>query len=109
MRDGRLAVEGGRGRATPMQGNLERRIAALRNRVRRVLAMHGLGWVVAAVVLAVVVAGLADWLVPGHLVREVRLALLAGIIGLAGYLLARLVVAPLIVRFQDLDIALKIE
>ena len=41
---------------------LESRIAALRGQVRRLLALHGLSWVVAAVVPLVILAGLADWL-----------------------------------------------
>ncbi|MBX6312506.1 MAG: DUF4175 domain-containing protein [Isosphaeraceae bacterium] len=92
-----------------MRSPLEARIAALRGRVRRLLALHGLSWVVAAGVLAVIVAGLADWIVPGHLASEVRLVLLVGILGLVGWLTARYVIRPLVVRFRDLDIALRIE
>ena len=90
-----------------MRGPVESRIAALRGRVRRLLALHGLSWLVAGTVAAVVVAGLADWLV--HLAPEVRLVLLLGVIGVAGSLLVRRVLTPLIVRFRDLDIALRIE
>ncbi|WP_435016661.1 DUF4175 family protein [Tundrisphaera sp. TA3] len=90
-----------------MRGPVESRIAALRGRVRRLLALHGLSWLVAGTLLAIVVACLADYLV--HLAPEIRLALLMGVIGLAGYLLVRRVLMPLIVRFRDLDIALRIE
>ena len=90
-----------------MHSPLETRIAALRGRVRRLLALHGLARVVVAMVLAVVVACLADWL--GHLVPEVRLAALAGVIGLCGWIAWRHVVTPLVVRFQDLDIAMRVE
>ncbi len=48
-----------------------------------------------------------DWTF--HLAGEVRLGLLIGIAGLLAWLAARYVVAPLIVRFRDLDIALRIE
>src|SRR5689334_2864104 len=86
---------------------LEARIAALRGRVRRLLALHGLSWVVGALVLAVIAAGLADWLV--HLAAEVRLAALLAFVGPGGWLSARFVIAPLVIRFRDLDIALRIE
>ncbi|HEX8203077.1 MAG TPA: DUF4175 domain-containing protein, partial [Isosphaeraceae bacterium] len=90
-----------------MRSALEVRIAALRGRVRRLLALHGLSYVVGVLVLAVVAAGLADWLV--HLAWDVRLAILLGTLGLVGWLSWRFVVAPLVVRFGDLDIALRIE
>ena len=87
---------------------LESRISALRGQVRRLLVFHGLSWVVAAVVPLVILAGLADWLVPprrrrppgapGWPDRRSRLWL--------GY---RRVLRPLVVRFADLDIALRIE
>ena len=51
---------------------LESRIAALRGQVRRLLALHGLSWVVGVVVPLVILAGLADWLF--HLDVVVRLA-----------------------------------
>jgi hypothetical protein len=94
-------------RSPAMRSPLESRIAALRGRVRRLLALHGLSYVVGGLLLAVVAAGLADWLV--HLAWEVRLAILLATIGLVGWLSWRFVVAPLIVRFGDLEIALRIE
>ncbi len=90
-----------------MRSPLHSRIAALRGRVRRLLALHGLSLVVAGLAVFTLLAGLADWSI--HLAREIRVALLAAMIGLAGYLFVRLVVLPLVVRFRDLDIALKIE
>ena len=92
-----------------MRSPLEQRINALRARARRVLALRGAGWVVAGGAVGIILAALADRLVPGHLAREVRLALLVGIVGMTAYLIARYVVMPLIVRFQDLEIALKVE
>ena len=90
-----------------MRHPLESRIAALRGQVRRLLAAHGVAWLVLGVVAAVIAAGALDWLI--HLVPEVRLALLIGVIGLTGWLFVRYVLAPLVVRFNNLDIALKIE
>ena len=60
---------------------LESRIAALRGQVRRLLAFHGLSWMVAAVVPLVILAGLADWLF--HLDLFVRLALLVAVAAVA--------------------------
>lgn len=90
-----------------MRTPLENRIGALRGQVRRALAIHGLSWVAVAALLWIVVACVGDWTF--HLAREVRFVLLVGLIASIVYLLARFVVAPLVVRFRDLDIALKIE
>ena len=86
---------------------LEARISTLRSRVRRLLALHGLSRVVAWIVPLIVLACLADWL--AHFDAGVRLTLLLALIGFAGWLAYRHVLAPLFVRFADLDIALRIE
>lgn len=86
---------------------LESRISALRNQVRRLLVFHGLSWMVAAVVPLVIVACLADWLF--HLDVFVRLSLLLTALGVLLWVGYRYVLRPLVVRFADLDIALKIE
>ncbi len=90
-----------------MRSPLHARIAALRGRVRRLLALHGLSLVLAGFALFVLAVGLADYFV--HLVGPVRVALLIGLAGMVAYLTIRHVVAPLVVRFRDLDIAMKIE
>src|SRR4051812_19341274 len=90
-----------------MRHPLESRIARLRGQVRRLMALHGLSVVAAAVILAVIAAGLSDWTF--HLAPEVRVALLVPSAGLAGWLLVRYVLQPLLVRFRDLEIALRIE
>jgi hypothetical protein len=90
-----------------VRGPIEARIAALRGQVRRLLALHGFSRLVTGLVAAVVVAGLADWLF--HLVPEVRLVLLLGVIALGTWLVVTRVLKPLIVKFADLDIALRIE
>jgi len=86
---------------------LESRIAALRGQARRLLAFHGLSWLVAAVVPLAILAGLADWLF--QLDIFVRLALLCAMTGVFLWVGYTLVLRPLFVRFADLDIALKIE
>jgi hypothetical protein len=90
---------------SPLQ--LESRIKGLRNSLRRLLALHGLSWVVGSVVPLVILAGLADWLF--HIDFVIRAALLAVLAGAALWLAYERIVRPLIVRFDDLDIALRIE
>ena len=86
---------------------LESRIASLRASVRRLLALYGLGWVVGLVLPLVVLAGLADWFF--HVDSLVRLTFLTAISAFALWALARYVVRPLVVKFADLDIAMRIE
>jgi len=86
---------------------LESRIAALRGQVRRHLAAHGLALLVLGAVAAVATAGFLDWSI--HLVPEVRLVLLVGVAAAALSLAVRYVLIPLVVRFNDLDIAMRIE
>ncbi len=86
---------------------LESRIARLRGQVRRLLALYGIGWVVALLIPLIIVAGLADWAI--HLDLAVRLMVLALVVGVAVWMTLNYVITPLIVRFQDLDIALRIE
>jgi hypothetical protein len=90
-----------------MRGPIEARIAALRGQVRRLLALHGLSRLVFGLLAAILAAGLADWLF--RLAPEVRLALLVCVVGLGAWLAVTRVLMPLIVRFADLDIALRIE
>ena len=90
-----------------MRGPIEARIGVLRRQVRRTLALHGLSLVAVGVIGAIAAACLADR--AANLVSEVRLVLLAGVVGLGLWLLVRRVVQPLVVRFADLDIALRIE
>ena len=90
-----------------MRHPLESRISALRGQVRRLLAVHGVAWLVLGLVSAVAVAAVLDWLI--HLVPEVRLVLLIAVGATGTWLLLRYVITPLIVRFNDLDIALRIE
>jgi hypothetical protein len=90
---------------TPRQ--LESRIRALRGSLRRLLALHGLSWVLGIIVPLVIVAGLADWLF--QLDSVIRATLLAALSGGLFYLAYRRVLRPLFVKFADLDIAMRIE
>ena len=90
-----------------MRSPLHLRIASLRGRARRLLAIHGLSLVVAGLAAFTLFACVADWSI--GLAREVRIGLLVAMAALGGYLALRYVVAPLVVRFRDLDIAMKVE
>ena len=90
-----------------MRSPLEQRISGLRSQVRRLLALHGMAWVIAGFLAAVILAVMVDWLF--HLSRELRTALLIVLGALVGWMIYRQVFLPLFVRFKDLDIALKIE
>jgi hypothetical protein len=69
--------------------------------------MHGLSRVLGVSVPLVMLACLLDW--GFHLDALVRLAALVAICGTALWLSYRYVMVPLVVRFRDLDIALRIE
>ena len=90
---------------TPRQ--LESRIRALRGSLRRLMALHGLSWVVGLIVPLVILACLCDWLF--QLDSLIRAALLAGLVGAVLYWGYLRVLRPLFVRFADLDIAMRIE
>lgn len=90
---------------TPL--DLESRIKKLRNSLRRLLRLHGLSWLVGILVPLVILAGAADWLF--HLDFVIRAVLLSSLVGGAAWLAYRRVVRPLVIRFNDLDIALRIE
>ncbi len=64
---------------TPRQ--LESRIRALRGSLRRLLALHGLSWVLGVIVPLVILAGFCDWLF--QLDSVIRAALLAALVGAA--------------------------
>ena len=86
---------------------LESRIGALRGSLRRLLALHGMSWVVGVTLPLIVAAGFADWLF--HLDAVIRAVLLAAVIGTILFLVYLRVLRPLFVRFADLDIAMRIE
>src|SRR5579883_1891735 len=86
---------------------LESRIRNLRASVRRLVALHGLSWVLGQLVPLVILAGCIDWLF--HLDAVIRAVLLLALLATALYLVYRRVLRPLFVRFADLDIALRIE
>ncbi len=87
---------------------LEEKIAVLRGRARRLVAVYGLSWVLAAVLGAVVVLGVIDYLVrlqdPG--LRVICSLVLLGVLGWTCY---RFLYLALMVRLRDVDLAFKVQ
>lgn len=91
-----------------MSHPLQTRLADVRCRARWVLAVHGISCMTAAVIGAVVLVCLADWLF--HFDDTgVRLILDAGLVTLAAWMTYRYLWWPLRLPLCDLDIALRIE
>lgn len=86
---------------------LQKRLAALRRRLRLIVTFRGLCWLGAALLAPAALAGLADWLV--HLPGLVRAGLLVGILSLGGTLAYLLLIRPLAARADDLSLALRLE
>jgi hypothetical protein len=88
--------------------NLEQRLLKIRRRIRRLLVVHGMSWIVAVGLGALLLAGLVDWF--WHLDDPgTRLLLGVGILGLTGWIAWRELVGPLSHRFSDIELALRIE
>src|SRR6266536_1236338 len=86
---------------------LRQRLARLRRRAVTVALVRGAAWLLTAVVLTVVVVGLADFRL--HLPPLVRAGVLAGLLAGGGALLYRFTLAPLASPRDDLSLALKVE
>ena len=86
---------------------LESRIGALRASVRRLLALHGMCWVLGLVLPLIDRGGPGRLALPPRL--DVRAGPAGGMIGLRPTCVYRRVLRPLLVRFADLDIAMRIE
>ncbi|MDB5334898.1 MAG: hypothetical protein JWN70_517 [Planctomycetaceae bacterium] len=87
---------------------LQERLAELRAKVRQLLWLYGLSWLVAVLLGALLVVGCVDWLL--HLDDAgVRLILGLGILGGVGYVGFKRLITPLKVPMTDIDLALRIE
>ena len=87
---------------------LQQRIKALRHRIRRCVALYALGWVTSAVLAAVLIVGLADYVFrfedPGLRLME-SLAVL-GVLCWSGY---HFLYRGLIARLEEVDLARRLE
>lgn len=87
---------------------LHERLAELRAKVRQLLWMYGVSWLVAVLLGALLIVGWIDWWL--HLDDAgVRLILGLGILGATGYVAYRRLITPLLVPMSDIDLALRIE
>jgi len=91
-----------------MPDALKNRLTELRRHVRRLLWVNGLAWLVAVLIGSMAVVGTADWLFRFS-DAGVRLILSLSIITAASYVAYRWLIKPLLVRLNDLDLALRIE
>lgn len=92
----------------PLQPDiLRRRLAGLRRRMRSVVTLRGLGWLLAIVLGAFLAAGALDWRF--HLPSVVRAVVLIGTLGGAGYVAYRHLFLPLRIPADDLSLALRVE
>ena len=86
---------------------LRKRLAALRRRLRVVVALRAVGWLLALLLVSAAAAGALDW--AWRLPALVRAAALVGTLGSAGVVAYRLMLKPLLARVDDLTLALRIE
>jgi hypothetical protein len=91
----------------PGPETLRQRLAAVRRRLLFVRTARGTGWLIAALLLPVIVAGFLDWRF--HLPPLVRALFLIGTLVTAGLVTLRYLLQPLSDRTDDLTLALRIE
>lgn len=91
----------------PVDRLLRQRLAALRRRLRVVVTVRGVAWIVACAGAALILTGLLDYRI--HLPGLVRAFVLTGTLAGAGVLLYRYLLKPLAQPTDDLSLALRIE
>ena len=91
-----------------MSHPIEEKICVLRSRVRRLVVVYGLSWIVAVVVGAVIVLGLADYLIR---FRDPGLRVICSLVFVAAlaWTCYRYLYLPLFVRLSEVDLALRIQ
>lgn len=87
---------------------LKQRIGKLRSRVRRLLALYGLSWVIGGVIGAVMLLGLVDYVVrfQDHGIRLIASLAVVAVFGWTSY---RYLYLPLATRLRDVDLARGLE
>jgi hypothetical protein len=86
---------------------LRKRLAALRRRLRYVVTVRGVGWMLALVLLSTAIVGLADW--TWHLPALFRALVLVALLSTSGILAFIHLLKPLLTRMDDLTLALRVE
>jgi hypothetical protein len=87
---------------------LDKRIAALRNRLRRLLAVYGVGWLVAAGLAAALAMGLLDYLLhfQDRGIRVIASLSVWGVVLWVGY---RFLFVPQTARLSNADLARRVQ
>lgn len=86
---------------------LHARLAGLRRRLRFVVTFRGACWSASVLLVACALAGVLDW--KFHLPALVRAVLLVGTLSAAGVVAYRGLFRPLLVKTDDLSLALRVE
>jgi hypothetical protein len=87
---------------------LNERIGAIRRRVRTLVLVHALSWLVATVVATIVALGLLDYLI--HFQdRGIRTIASLAVLGVAAAVLYRYVWTALVTQLNDVELALRVE
>ena len=87
---------------------LQRKIAALRGRVRLLVAVYGISCVIAAVLGAVIVLGLTDYVFRFQ-DRGIRIICSFLVLGILGWTCYRYLYLSLVVRLRDVDLASRLQ
>jgi hypothetical protein len=88
--------------------SLDSRLVRIRSRIRQVLWLQGVSWLVAVVLGGTLIVGLLDWSL--HFDDPVvRLIFGLGILGAGVWVAWRYLLAPLLVPFSNIEMALQIE
>ncbi len=91
-----------------MNTSLKTRLTELRQHIRRLLLLNGVGWLVTVLVGSMALLGILDWLLRFD-DTGTRLILSLTVLAATGYVAYRWLLAPLLVKLSDLDLALRIE
>lgn len=86
---------------------IEARLGEFRRKLRQVLGIHGLSWLIVVTVGITTVFALLDWLI--DLSTGVRTILLLALATATLWTTFRYLIAPLLVRFRNVDLALQVE
>ena len=91
-----------------MSHPLQQKIGSLRRRLRWLLVLYGLGWIVAAVVAAVVVLGGADYVLRFQ-DRGIRVIFSLVVLGVLGWTCYRFLFRGLSARLRDVELAIRLQ
>ena len=91
-----------------MSHPLEQRLADLRARLRRLLSLYAVCWTVGTVLAAVILLGLADYVIRFE-DRGIRVLASAAVLGVAGWAIYRFLYPGLTARMADVQLARRLQ